>query len=118
MLNITASSFNVSQSGASNYKGKLSTPKADFDISGASVADIDGNADGLAVDASGASNFKGDDLQAVNCKIEATGASSANINVSKDIQATASGGSSIHYSGSASISNVDATGGSTIKKKS
>ncbi|MBV9963054.1 MAG: DUF2807 domain-containing protein [Parafilimonas sp.] len=117
-LNITASSFTVSQSGASNFKGKLSTPKADVDVSGASVTDIDGNADQLAIDASGASNFKGDDLQAVNCEIEATGASSANINVSKDIRATASGGSSIHYSGGASLSQVDVSGGSTVKKKS
>lgn len=117
-LSINASSFTVSQSGASNYKGDLNTPKANFDISGASVTDIDGTATNLIIDASGASNFKGNDLNAENCKIEATGASSANINVSKQIDATASGGSSIHYGGGATLSNVDVSGGSTVKKKS
>jgi hypothetical protein len=50
--------------------------------------------------------------------VEATGASSANINVSKEIQATASGGSNIRYDGAASITNIDVTGGSSVKKKS
>lgn len=117
-LNITASDFDIEQTGASNFKGRISTPKADFDITGACVTEVDGNADNLEIDASGASNFKGYDLMAQYCKIEATGASSANINVSKDIQATASGGSSIHYSGGATLSLIDVSGGSSIKKKS
>ena len=82
-IDVTATSFNVSQSGASNFKGDVSAAKTDFDINGASATDVDGTTTDLTVSASGASNFKGGDLQAVNCKIEATGASSANINVSK-----------------------------------
>ncbi len=117
-LSINASSFTLSQSGASNYKGDLNTPKASFDISGACVTDVNGKVSELIVDASGASNFRGDDLISENCKVEATGASSANINVSKDIQATASGGSNIRYSGTATLSNVDVSSGSTVKKKS
>ncbi|MBS1745257.1 MAG: DUF2807 domain-containing protein [Bacteroidetes bacterium] len=117
-LSINANSFTLSQSGASNYKGDLTTPSADFDISGASVTDVNGTVSKLSVDASGASNFRGDDLTSENCKVEATGASSANINVSKDIQATASGASNIRYSGSATLSNVDVSSGSTVKKKS
>jgi len=117
-LSINATSFTFSQSGASSFKGNLNTGKANFDLSGASVTDIDGTASDLIVGASGASNFKGDDFKTENCKIEATGASSANINVTKQIEATASGGSSIHYSGGATLSNVDVSGGSTVKKKS
>jgi hypothetical protein len=117
-ISVTASSFELSQSGASSYRGGLNTSKANFDLSGASVIDVDGTASNLIIGASGASNFKGDDLKADNCKVEATGASSANVNVSKQIDATASGGSSIHYSGGATLSNVDVSGGSTVKKKS
>jgi hypothetical protein len=117
-IDITGTSFEISQSGASNFKGVVSTPKASFDLSGASTIDVDGTAANLVIDASGASNFKGGDLQAENCKIEATGASSANITVSKAIDATASGASSIHYSGGASITNIDVSGGSSVKKKS
>lgn len=117
-INSTGTSFIASQSGASNFKGEINSAKISFDINGASVADIDGSTTNLVVNTSGASNFKGGDLEAVNCKIEATGASSANINVSKDIDATATGASSIHYSGGASLSRVDVSGGSTVKKKS
>lgn len=117
-IDVTGTSFEISQSGASNFKGQISTPKASFDLSGASTIDVDGTAATLVIDASGASNFKGGDLQAENCKIEATGASSANITVSKAIDATASGASSIHYGGGASITNIDVSGGSSVKKKS
>jgi hypothetical protein len=117
-IDANGTSFTMSESGASNYKGSITTGKAGFDINGASVIDIDGSATDLTVSASGASNFKGGDFQVVNCKIEATGASSANLVVTKDLQATASGASSIHYGGSASISKIDLSGSSTIKKKS
>ena len=117
-LSIAATSFTLSESGASTFKGDVSTSKASFDLSGASVTDVDGTAGDLSIDASGASNFKGDDLQAVSCKVEATGASSANINVSKEIDVTATGASSIHYWGGASITHIDVSGGSSVKKKS
>lgn len=117
-INTSGTSFIVSQSGASNFKGAINAGKISFDINGASVADVDGSTTNLVVSASGASNFKGGDLQAVSCKIEATGASSANINVSKEIDATATGASSIHYNGGASLTNIDVSGGSTVKKKS
>lgn len=117
-VDFTATSFKLSQSGASNFKGDISSPETNFDISGASVTDVNGNTTNLVVDASGASNFKGGDLTAVSCEIEASGASSASINVSKEIDATATGGSSIRYAGGASITKIDVSGGSSIKKKS
>jgi len=117
-LTITGNSLKMSQSGASNFRGDVDVTKASFDLSGASVIDVDGTTSDLDIDASGASNFKGGDLQAQSCKIEATGASSANINVSKEIDAAASGASSIHYAGGAAITNLDVSGGSSVKKKS
>ena len=116
-LSTKGTSFKLSASGASTYKGDVSADKMDYDVTGASTTDVDGTTTDLIVSAGGASNFKGSDLQAVSCKIEATGASSANINVSKDIKATASGASSIHYSGDATLSNVDVSGSSTVKKR-
>jgi len=117
-ISLTGSTLKLSQSGASNFRGDIGVTTANFHISGASVTDVDGTTSDLTVDASGASNFKGGDLQAQSCKIEATGASSANLNVSKQIDATASGASSIHYAGGAAITNIDVSGGSSVKKKS
>ncbi len=117
-VDFSANSFELSESGASNFKGNVNSAKTNFDLTGASTADVDGGTTDLIISASGASNFKGGDLTASSCKVEATGASSASINVSKEIQATASGASSIHYEGSASITNLDVSGASTVKKKS
>lgn len=117
-VDFSASSFELSESGASNFKGSVNSAETNFDLTGASTVDIDGSTTNLIISASGASNFKGGDLTASSCKVEATGASSASINVSKEIQATASGASSIHYSGGASITNLDVSGGSSVKKKS
>jgi hypothetical protein len=117
-LDVNATSLVMSESGASTFRGSVTSAKTNFDINGASTADIDGNTTDLILSAGGASNFRGGDLQAESCKVEATGASSANINVSKTIDATASGASSIHYSGGASLSNVDVSGSSTVKKRS
>lgn len=117
-LSLTGNSIKMSQSGASNFRGDIAVTKSSFDLSGASVIDVDGTTGDLIIDASGASNFKGGDLQAQSCKIEATGASSASINVAKEIDASASGASSIHYAGGASITNLDVSGGSSVKKKS
>ncbi len=117
-INVKATSLKLSASGASTFKGDVTADKMSYDVNGASTTDVDGTTSELIVSASGASNFRGQDLQAESCKIEATGASSANINVSKTIDATASGASSIHYSGGASLSNVDVSGSSTVKKRS
>jgi len=117
-IDFTATSFAMDQSGASSFRGAVNSPKTNFDLSGASTTEVNGTTTDLVIDASGASNFKGSDLTAVSCKVEATGASSASINVSKEIQATASGGSTIRYDGAASITNIDVTGGSSVKKKS
>ncbi len=117
-VNVKATSFKLSASGASTFKGDASADKMSYEVNGASTTDVDGTTTDLVVSASGASNFRGSDLQAQSCKIEATGASSANINVSKTIDATASGASSIHYSGDATLSNVDVSGSSTVKKRS
>lgn len=117
-IDANGSSFVMSESGASNFRGEVNTGKLDFDLNGASVAEVSGTATTLTISASGASNFKGGDLQAVSCKIDASGASSANLSVSKDLDATATGASSIHYSGGAAITNIDVSGSSTVKKKS
>jgi hypothetical protein len=117
-INIKATSLKLSASGASTFKGDVNADKMDYDINGASTTDIDGTTTDLIISASGASTFRGGDLQAVSCKIQATGASSANINVSKTIDATANGASSIHYSGDATLSNVNVSGSSTVKRRS
>ena len=62
---------------------------------GASRADIDGSANDLNIDVSGASKVDADELNAQNVVVEASGASKANVYAIQSIDARASGASSI-----------------------
>ena len=90
---ISSEDLTVRLSGASDLKGKIDAKKLSFDISGASDATISGNAAELSVEASGASDFKGFDMTTNYCTAEASGASSVNITVNKELNAKASGAS-------------------------
>jgi hypothetical protein len=116
-VSMTGRSFKVEATGASDVKGTLTGDKMNFDLSGASTVDVQGTTSTIGIVASGASDFKGYDLQTTSCKAEASGASNININVSKSLDARASGASDIHYSGDATVNNIDVSGSSTIKKK-
>jgi hypothetical protein len=104
-------------SGASDFRGDVQANELSVDISGASDVTISGSAASLQVDASGASDFKGYSLQAENCSASASGASDIQITVNKELNAVASGASSVHYHGSADIKNNKTSGASSISKK-
>ena len=89
-----------------------------FDISGASDATISGNAAELNVEASGASDFKGFDMTVNYCNAEASGASSVNITVNKELSAKASGASSVRFKGEGLIRDIKTSGSSNVTRKS
>ena len=99
-------------------KGKIDAKKLSFDISGASDATISGNAADLKVDASGASDFKGFDLVTNYCTAQASGASSVNITVNKELSAHASGASSVRFKGEGLIRDIKTSGSSNVSRKS
>ncbi len=107
----------IEVSGASTLRGSFRGNSLSLDINGASTADIQGSVTMLSIEASGASTFKGFDLESNSCRARASGASSVSINVIKELDAEASGASSVRYSGNATITKVDVSGASTIKKK-
>ena len=61
--------------------------------------------------------FKDFSLAVNTCNVDASGGSIINISINKELKADASGGSIINYKGKGVISSVDASGGSSIKKK-
>jgi putative autotransporter adhesin-like protein len=105
-------------SGASDIKGKIDAKKLVVDISGASDATISGNAADLKVEASGASDFKGFDMVTNYCDAKATGASSVNITVNKELSAHASGASSVKFKGEGLIRDIKTSGASNVSRKS
>ena len=114
---IKGSDLSISMSGASDFAGAVSVSNLKIEASGASNYKISGAADNVKIDASGACGIKGYNLKAQTCKVEASGASSIRISVEKELRAEASGGSSITYKGNAIVKENDASGGSSIKRK-
>lgn len=115
---ISGDNLSITLSGASSLKGKLIAKKLNANISGTSGMALQGVVSNLIVDASGASDFKGYNLVTDYCNTKTSGASSANINVNKELNATASGASSINYKGSGLIRDIRTSGASTISRKS
>jgi hypothetical protein len=115
---ISSEDLTVRLSGASDLKGKIDAKKLSFDISGASDATISGNAAEFSVEASGASDFKGFEMTTNYCTAEASGASSVNITVNKELNAKASGASSVRFKGEGLIRDIKTSGSSNITRKS
>lgn len=115
---LSAEGLSIDLSGASDMKGKIDAKTLKVDISGASSATISGNAATLAVDASGASDFKGYDLVTNYCDAKASGASSVNITVNKELNASASGASSVRFKGEGLIRDIKTSGASNVTRKS
>jgi len=115
---LSAEELVVNLSGASDIKGKINAKKLIVDINGASDATISGNAADLKVEASGASDFKGFDLVTNYCDAKATGASSVNITVNKELSAHATGASSVRFKGEGMIRDIKTSGASNVSRKS
>ena len=72
----------------------------------------------LGINANGASDIRGYDISSEECKVDASGASVVRITVNKELNATASGASSVYYKGTGLIRDINTSGGATIKRKS
>ena len=115
---ISAEELSIHLSGASDLKGKVDAKKLTCDISGASDMTISGNAAEVNVEASGASDFKGFDLVSNYCNAKASGASSVNITVNKELSASASGASDVRFKGEGLIRDIKTSGASNVSRRS
>jgi len=106
----------ISQSGASDLKGKMEVSKLSVELSGASDITISGTATQLDVEASGASDFRGFDLVTDICDVRASGASDIKITVNKELSAHASGASDVRYKGSGVTKDIKSSGSSSVFK--
>jgi hypothetical protein len=116
--NLKGEDFKLDVSGASEVKGAIQVKNFNMGISGASVVRLTGRAESANIDASGAVRINAFDLHVGKGKFDISGASHITISVDKEINANASGGSTLQYHGDAPASSLNANGGATIQKKS
>jgi hypothetical protein len=115
---VKVNSLKLDISGGSDFNGKIDVNDLYVDASGGSDVHISGIVKTLDIDASGGSDFKGYELTADICNLEASGGSDVYVTVNKELKAEASGGSDVFYKGNASVREVKSSGSSSIKKAS
>ena len=118
MNELSADKLKIRLSGASDLKGKITAKFLEVNLNGASDITLNGVVENLNVSASGASDYKGYDLQTSYCIADASGASSVQVTVNKELNAKASGASDIGYKGTGAVVDVRTSGASSIKKRS
>lgn len=116
--NITTGELTLRVSGGSDFKGAVQIDKLTVHQTGGSDVKISGKVTTLSVDASGGSDFKGYDLSADVCDLEASGACDIEITANRELSARASGASDIHYKGSPTIKEAKSSGASSVKSRS
>ena len=114
---IAVSSLHLSCSGASNFKGNVKVTNLEMDLSGASDIKISGTARSVDVASSGASDVKGIDLSTDICTARASGASDIEITVNQQLNAHATGASSIKFKGAGLIKDMQNSGASRVQRK-
>lgn len=114
---IRQAELKMEMSGASDFSGEVVVDKLRLGASGASNIRVSGKAADLVVEASGACTIKAYELASDNCKIDASGASHIRITVNRELNAAASGGSTIFYKGTGLIRDISSSGGASIKKR-
>ncbi len=116
---LDADDLAINLSGASDWKeGRINAKKLSIDLSGACKVNISGIAEQLNLDANGASDFKGYDFAVNYCDVRASGASSIDITVNKELSAHVSGASDVHYKGAGMIKNIHTSGASNVSHRS
>jgi Putative auto-transporter adhesin, head GIN domain len=109
----------LSGSGASSLTASdLQGSKFKLSLSGASNATLTGKVDALEVECSGASRLIAKDLPVKTAKVEASGASHVEVAASEQLEAKASGASSIGYVGKPKEVSPQASGASSVKELS
>lgn len=103
-------------SGASSFEGSLSNvSKMTMDLSGASEADLKGVCDDLKLQASGASEADLEGFSAKNFSGTLSGASKADLTVTKTFSATVSGASKMEVKGYPKVLKAEKSGVSSIR---
>ena len=90
---------------------------ADFELSGASSLRLEGSAEDITLDASGASRAYLEDLTINDTRVNLSGASQATVNAGGQISGDLSGASLLEYLGNPSIGNFTTSGASLLRPK-
>jgi hypothetical protein len=101
-------------SGTSKVETKLKAVDVKYSASGVSSAQISGEARGLTIRLSGASNIQAEDFMVERAMVDTSGAGVVSLHVTNELQVHSSGASSVSYKGSPSVTGNN-SGASRIR---
>ncbi len=104
-------------SGASSLEGEISAADVRLKLSGASNVWLHGEADTIDIEASGASDADLEDFPVTDAVVQLSGASEAYLVLDGTLDIDASGASRLLYEGNPTISGVELSGASSIKRR-
>lgn len=105
-------------SGGSDFVGEVVvSDQLEVHASGGSDVTIKGTAKNLKLNASGGSDYIGYGLEVEYAVVDVNGGSDAQLNVSKELWAEASGGSDVYYKGNPDVRKSSSSGGSGITRR-
>ncbi len=85
------------------------------EVSGGSAIELTGSAGALRLDVSGGSRLDLPQLTAGGADLTLSGGSNGRVTVTGTLDAEASGGSRLEYSGSPQLGTIDVSGGSAVE---
>lgn len=112
---ISAESFRIESSGASDIDCHVSCNKMEIELSGASEIKLKGQSKEAKIEVSGASDLTAGDFVIDNATMEVSGASNAKVNAAVKIKAEVSGASDLNYTGAANA-EIETSGASEAHK--
>jgi hypothetical protein len=115
-INATMGFFTADVSGASTLNGIIYATGSAIELSGASHSNLIGTGGNTRLSASGASSANMPGFTVNNAFIELSGASHARLEINGRLDVDLSGASSVEYSGSTILGEIDLSGASSITR--
>lgn len=112
---LRGTTIELDASGASKIDVAIACNLLEANFSGATNTTLTGQCTKVNIETSGASAIYAADLQTENMNLEISGASKAEVNVTKQLVIEASGASKVRYKGNPSVSQ-DVSGASSVQK--
>ncbi len=111
---ITADDFDVNTSSGANVKLMLNVANLDCDTSSGANASLKGVSAHFVANSSSGSNLKARDLTSKTCNADVSSGANISVNVSEQLDANASSGGNIQFSGSPKVVNKNSSSGGSI----
>lgn len=113
---IKADELELDASSAGDIEVEVDVNSLEVDISSSGSVDVEGRTSYLEVDVSSAGSFRGLGLDAEDADLEASSAGSIKAKASRKIDASASSGGSIRYSGNPDKEYIRSNSGGSVRK--